>query len=201
MAEEKRPEAEPVPETAAEEPSASPQDAPGGAEDRVAQLESELEQLRRKADENWEKFVRASAEADNIRRRAERDLQQAHKFGLEKFAADLLAVKDSLEMGLKAAEGSTDVARLREGSELTLKMLGQAFDRHGIAEVNPLGEKFDPERHEAMAMQPSAEQPPNTVLEVIQKGYLLKERLLRPAMVLVAKAPEEGPSTRIDEQA
>lgn len=201
MAEDKRPESEPAAEPAAEDTAASPQDVPEGVEDRVAQLESELEQARQKADENWEKFVRASAEADNIRRRAERDLQQAHKFGLEKFASDLLAVKDSLEMGLKAAEDSTDVAQLREGSELTLKMLAQAFERHAISELNPVGEKFDPARHEAMAMQPSAEQPPNTVLEVIQKGYQLKDRLLRPAMVLVAKAPEEGQGTKIDEQA
>lgn len=156
--------------------------------EKLAQL---LEEAHAKAEENWEKVVRVQAELENSQRRAQRDIENAHKYALEKFAQELLPVKDSLEMGLAAAEGSDhEVAdKLREGTELTLKMLGSAMEKFGIKEVNPEGEAFNPEWHQAMTMQESAEHEPNTVMAVMQKGYLLNERLLRPAMVVVSKQP------------
>lgn len=163
-----------------------------------SELEAALQQAEDKAEENWNQFLRARAELENMRRRAERDVQQARKYSIEKLAADLLPVKDSLEMGLQAAdEEGADVASLREGSELTLKMLEQVLERFEITLVDPVGEKFDPERHEAMAMQPSREHAPNTVIQVVQKGYALHDRLLRPAMVIVARAADDdGIDTR-----
>ena len=152
--------------------------------------EEQLAAAEAKAVENWDQFLRAQAEMENLRRRAQRDVENARKFALEKFAKDLLGVKDSLEMGLNAArEGDApDIAKLIEGTDLTLKQLGQAFEKNALAEIDPVGEKFNPERHEAMAMQASTEHEPNTVMTVVQKGYILNERLIRPAMVLVAKA-------------
>jgi molecular chaperone GrpE len=145
-------------------------------------LEAELAQAEAKAAEHRDLYMRALAELDNVRKRAARDVEQAHKFAIDRFANDLLGVKDSLELGL-ASEASGDA--LREGTEATLKLLAKAFEHSGIVEVNPLGEPFNPEFHEAMAMQPSADQPANTVAQVIQKGYLLNGRLLRPARVIV----------------
>lgn len=170
----------------------------GGEAGREAELRAALEAAEEKAEDNWNQFLRARAELENIRRRAERDVQQARKYSVEKLAADLLPVKDSLEMGVQAAEeDGASVASLREGAELTLKMMEQVLERFGIALVDPVGEKFDPERHEAMAMQPSREHAPNTVMQVVQKGYALHDRLLRPAMVIVARsADEDGIDTR-----
>ncbi|MDH5182337.1 MAG: nucleotide exchange factor GrpE [Gammaproteobacteria bacterium] len=152
-----------------------------------------LEDARAKADEHWNLYLRSQAEMDNMRRRAEKDLESAHKFGLEKFASELLPVKDSLELGLAAVEENSDeaVEKLREGTELTLKMLGTALEKFGIKEINPVGEVFNPEQHQAMTMQESAEAAPNTVLIVMQKGYLLNERVMRPALVVVSKAAAE----------
>lgn len=164
-------------------------------------LEQQLSEAQQKAEDNWNQFLRARAELDNARRRAERDVEQAHKFALEKFAGELLAVRDSLEMGVAAShEPGVDINKLREGSELTLRMLKQAMEKFHITEINPQGQKFDPSRHEAMAAQESADQEPNTVLHVVQKGYLLNDRLLRPAMVVVTRAPTR-PAGGIDEQA
>lgn len=160
-----------------------------------------LAEANRKAEENWEKFVRAQAEMDNLKRRAEKDLQNAHKFALEKFAKELLTVVDSLELGLQAAAGDNpEVGKLREGMELTLRQLLAALEKFNVRVVDPEGEKFNPELHQAMAMQPSETAAPNTVLKVFQKGYLLNERLLRPAMVVIAQATAQ-PTPRIDEQA
>ncbi|HEY9148538.1 MAG TPA: nucleotide exchange factor GrpE [Gammaproteobacteria bacterium] len=161
----------------------------------VEELTQLLEEARGKADENWDKALRLQAELDNTQRRAQRDIESAHKYALEKFALELLPVKDSLEMGLAAAQGSDhEVAdKLREGTELTLKMLTSAMEKFGIAEVDPQGQPFNPECHQAMTMQPSSEHEANTVMAVMQKGYLLNERLLRPAMVVVSKG-EEGSS-------
>lgn len=152
-----------------------------------------LEDARAKADEHWNLYLRSQAELDNMRRRAEKDLESAHKFGLEKFANEILPVKDSLELGLAAVEENGDeaVEKLREGTELTLKMLSSALEKFGIKEINPVGEAFNPEQHQAMTMQESAEAAPNTVLLVMQKGYLLNERVMRPALVVVSKAPAE----------
>jgi molecular chaperone GrpE len=141
-----------------------------------------------KAEENWNNYLRAVAELENYRKRVARDLENAHKFGLEKFAADLLEVRDSLELGLEAGE-KADVRSLLAGKEATLRLLTKAFEKQGITEINPVGAPFDPQLQEAMAMQESATAEPNTVLQVVQKGYQLNGRLLRPARVIVAKSP------------
>jgi len=122
---------------------------------------------------------------ENLRKRTERDVSNAHKYAVEKFANELLQVKDSLELGLNADD--IDVDKLKEGTELTLKMLSNAFEKFAIEEVNPIDEAFDPNLHEAMTMQESAEHEPNIVLTVVQKGYTLHGRLIRPAMVIVSK--------------
>jgi len=159
------------------------------ADQETGNVVDELAELRDKAEANWQLYVRAQAEMENLRRRSEKDLESAHKFALEKFAAELLAVKDSLELGLNATDA--DVDKLREGSELTLKMLAQALAKFNINDVDPMGEVFDPNHHQAMTMQETAEHTPNTVIAVMQKGYLINDRLLRPAMVVVSKAPKE----------
>jgi len=155
------------------------------------ELMNKLDAAEKKAAENWDHLLRTKAEMDNIRRRTQKDLENAHKFALEKFITELLSVKDSLEMGVSAAtlEAAT-VDSLREGSEMTLSMLAGVFDKFNVVELNPEGEKFNPEHHQAMSMQPSAEHEPNTVIAVMQKGYLLNDRLVRPAMVMVSKAVE-----------
>jgi len=159
--------------------------------DTLEALQDQLETALAKAEENWNLYLGARAEMENIRKRAERDLQNAHKFALEKFIDELLPVKDSLEMGVAAASETVDINKLREGSELTLRMLTTALEKFGAQEINPVGAKFNPELHEAMAMQPSEQAEPNTVLQVIQKGYVLNDRLIRPAMVIVAQAVQK----------
>lgn len=161
--------------------------------EELESLKVEVLEARAQAEDNWDHYLRARAEIDNLRKRMARDVEQARRSGIEKLAGELLAVRDSLEMGVQAA-GSADASleRLREGSELTLRLLTQAMDKVGIERLDPLGERFDPERHEAMAMQPSAEHAPNTVMTVIQQGYCLQERLLRPARVIVAAAAPAG---------
>ncbi|MDH5435555.1 MAG: nucleotide exchange factor GrpE [Gammaproteobacteria bacterium] len=162
-----------------------------------------LEDARAKADAHWDELLRARAEMENQRRRSQRDIENAHKYALDKFVQELLPVKDSLELGLAAiSEQDEASAKHREGIELTLKMFGSVMEKFGIKELDPTGEAFNPEHHQAMSMQESAEAEPNTVLVVVQKGYLLNERLVRPAMVIVSKAAEAGNSTKtIDEKA
>ena len=145
----------------------------------------QLAELQAKVDENWDKYLRAAAELENVRKRAVRDVENAHKFALERFAADLLAVCDSLEMAL-AADGTLSVESLQEGSEATLKLLETVMQRFGIEQLDPLGEPFDPNLHEAMTMQPSEGAEAGSVITVFQKGYALNGRLLRPARVVVA---------------
>lgn len=160
------------------------------------ELHALLEDARNKADEHWNQCLRLQAEIDNLRKRNQRDLENAHKYALEKFAGELLPVRDSLEMGIAAAaQGqNVDPAALIEGSELTLKMLGNAMEKFGITAVDPQGQRFDPQFHEAMSIQPRADVEPNTVVTVVQKGYLLNDRLIRPAMVIVSKAaPDAAP--------
>ncbi len=141
-----------------------------------------------KAKEHHEAWLRAAAETENVRKRAQDDIARAHKYALEKFAGDLLQVKDSLEAALNAE--SQSVESLRAGVEVTLKQLAGIFERQQIREIDPAGEPFDPHRHEAISMLPS-EKTPNTVINVLQKGYLLHDRVIRPALVTVAK-PKEG---------
>jgi molecular chaperone GrpE len=152
-------------------------------------LEAQLEDAQAKASENWEHYLRAKAEMDNLRRRNTKDVENAHKYGIEKFVTELLPVLDSMVMGL-ATEGAS-AESLREGMELTLNMLAKMMEKLGIEEIDPINEKFDPEKHQAMTMQPNAEVEPNTVIAVMQKGYSLNDRLIRPAMVMVSKAVEE----------
>ena len=129
---------------------------------------------------------------ENLRRRTEKDLQNAHKFALEKFAKELLPVIDSLELGVEAASAETpEVVTLREGVELTLKQFSAVLDKFDVVALDPTGEPFNPDQHQAMSMQPTDEVAPNCVLKVFQKGYLLNGRLIRPAMVMVSKAVEE----------
>jgi len=139
-----------------------------------------------KAGENWERYLRAAAEVENVRKRAGRDVENAHKFALERFGKELLAVRDSLEMGLATAENAS-VESLLEGSTATLKLLGKTMQHFGIEVVDPEGEPFDPEYHEAISVQPSDDVEPGSVAIVVQKGYSLNGRLLRPAMVIVAE--------------
>jgi molecular chaperone GrpE len=159
---------------------------PGVGEGDVEALQASLAAAEARAAESKDLYMRALAEIENVRKRAARDVEQAHKFALERFANDLIGVKDSLELGL-ASGGAADA--LREGTEATLKLLAKAFERAGLSEVVPQGETFNPELHEAMAMQPSAEHVPDTVTQVVQKGYQLNGRLLRPARVIVAREP------------
>lgn len=154
-------------------------------------LEEQLEAAQQKAQENWELVLRAQAELENLRKRTYRDIENAHKYALEKLATELLGVRDSMELGLSAAQESTDIAGIREGVELTLKMLAQVMEKFDIREINPDGQKFNPELHQAMAMQETDKLQPNNVISVMQKGYILKDRLLRPALVTVSKAPAD----------
>lgn len=153
-------------------------------------LESQLEDAQAKASENWEHYLRAKAEMDNLRRRSIKDVENAHKFGIEKFVTELLPVVDGLDMGLSVEDASAE--SLREGMVLTMSMLEKMMEKLGIEEINPINEKFNAEKHQAMSLQPNADVEPNTVIAVMQKGYALNERLIRPAMVMVSKAVEEN---------
>lgn len=156
----------------------------GAAPEIMPSLEELLKLAELKASEHHDAWLRAKAETENLRRRAQEDVSKAHKFAAEKFAGELLAVKDSLEAAL--ANEQQDAAALKAGVELTLRQLVSAFDKAAVKELHPLGEKFDPHFHQAIAMV-DAEQEPNTVVTVLQKGYAIHERILRPALVTVAK--------------
>ena len=149
----------------------------------------ELSAARAKADEHWQAYLRAVAETENVRKRAARDVEAASRYAIERFAGELLEVRDSLELGI-AAGATADPARLVEGMEATLRLVNRAFEKSGISVLDPAGQPFNPEFHEAMVTQPSAEQAPGTVLAVVQKGYVLNGRLLRPARVVIARAPD-----------
>ncbi len=182
---------------------AGPAQAAGEQPAAGEELEPLLEDARNKADDHWNLYLRAKADLENMQRRFERDLANAHRFGLEKFVRELLPVKDSMELGLAAVGGESEqVSKLREGMELTLRMLDGALEKIGVQEINPVGEPFNPEYHQAMTVQEAEKAAPNTVLTVMQKGYLLNDRLIRPAMVVVAKAPSQGePGPGVDEKA
>lgn len=160
--------------------------------DRLAQLTPEelvveCRQAQQKADENWDKAVRTQAEMENLRRRVERDVASAHKFGIEKILKELLAVVDSIQSGLDIGKNlSGDAKAIHEGMELTLKLLLDTLKKNGVQEIDPLGHPFNPAEMEAVSAQPGTQSDPNTVINVLQKGYKLHERLLRPAMVIIA---------------
>ena len=147
---------------------------------------SDLEKAEAKAKENWDLYLRALAELENVRKRTKKDVENAHKFALERFSRELLAVRDSIEMGLTAGE-STNIEKFIEGNKASLKILSTTMQQFGIEEINPSGEPFDPEYHEAISMQSSDKVEPGSVINVIQKGYSLNGRLLRPAMVIVSE--------------
>jgi len=166
---------------AGEQPAAQVQQ-PGGAEEALAAAEQDLAKHR-------EAMLRMQAEMENLRKRLARDAEKSRKFALERIMKDLLQVRDSMERGLGMADESATVESLREGQELTLKMLAKVLQDHDLEAIDPLGQPFDPEWHEAMTVLPSDEVEENTVLEVLQKGYRLHDRLIRPAMVVVSRKP------------
>jgi len=165
-------------ETAGEQP------ALGSAS--VAEVEQQLDAALAKANENYDLYLRAKADADNIRRRGVEDVAKAHKFAIESFAETLVPVVDSLEKALEAKDATA--AQMREGVELTLRQLRAAFEKNALAEIDPAGQKFDPHFHQAISAVPaSAGSPPNQVVTVLQKGWKIAERVLRPALVVVSK--------------
>ena len=167
---------------------AIPADAgPAGDADASAALAA----AEARATENRNSYLRAVAELDNFRKRSEREIENARKFAIERFAQELVTVGDALEAGISAGAANPGPALL-EGAQATLRQLHRAFDKGGIKIIDPTGQPFDPEWHEAMAVQESQEHPANTVLSVIQKGYSLNGRLLRPARVIVSKTPGDG---------
>lgn len=154
-----------------------------------AELNRRLTEAEAKAAEHRDAMLRAMAETDNIRRRAERDVENAHKFALERFTQELLPVVDSLEMGLQAAQAQDiSIASLQQGSELILKKFESLLGKFNVVAINPLDQPFNPELHQAVSMAPAPDKAPNTVVSVLQKGYTLNDRLVRPAMVVVAQA-------------
>jgi len=152
-------------------------------------LQQALAESEERARSHWEQYLRAVAELDNVRKRAQRDIEAANRYGLEKFAAELLPVRDSLELAVQSADqGEFDLRSLKQGQQATLQLLVKALDRIGLTPINPVGEPFDPTRHEAMLAQQSATAEPGTVLQVVQTGYELNGRVVRPARVIVARA-------------
>jgi molecular chaperone GrpE len=175
--------------TAAVSEEVGPAQAPAAD---VKQLQAELAAARADAAENQDKFLRAKAETDNVRRRAEQDIAAARKYAVERFAAEVVPVRDSLDLARSLdlqLDSASAVQKMHEGLDLTLKLMDGVFQKFGLSVIDPKGEKFDPSRHQAISMVESTEVPANHVLEVVQKGFLLHDRVLRPAMVVVAKAP------------
>jgi molecular chaperone GrpE len=178
---------------AAQQPPEEDVTQAGAPEEAAADHREVEEALRREAEENWNKYLRAAAELDNYRKRVERELEAARKFGAERLALALLPVRDSIEAGIDAASktaASAEVAPLVEGQRLTLRLLDDALATAGVREIAPLGQPFDPNKHEALSVLPTQDAAPNTVLEVIQKGYEMHDRLLRAAKVIVAKGED-----------
>ena len=174
---------DPVNESAVSDKAADKAAEPAGAE--TSDLATQLAELEAKLAEAQDAFLRAKADAENIRRRAQEDISKAHKFAVESFAEALLPVRDSLEMALKVETPS--IESLKEGVEMTLRQLSGAFERNRLVEINPqAGEKLDPMKHQAISMV-AAEQEANTIVSVLQKGYMISERLLRPALVTVSQ--------------
>jgi molecular chaperone GrpE len=155
----------------------------------LERLQRELAQSEERSKNHWDQYLRAVAELDNVRKRAQRDIEAANRYGIEKFVAELLPVKDSLELAVENA-GRTDSSSILAGQEATLKLLEKALKSQDVKKLDPVGEPFDPARHEAMMAQASTSAEPNSILKVVQPGYELNGRLLRPARVIIAKAPE-----------
>lgn len=173
--------AEPVKEPAKEQSAPEALDHPS-----YAILEERLTEAEQKARNEWEKSMRMQAELDNVRRRTDREIANAHRYGIERFASDCLPILDSLESAMQIAKDHND-SSMREGIELTMKLFVDVLKKHQIEEIDPLGMSFNPAEHEAMAMQEAPDAEPNTVITVFQKGYRLHDRVIRPARVIVAK--------------
>ncbi|MDO6704692.1 nucleotide exchange factor GrpE [Photobacterium sp. 1_MG-2023] len=166
---------------------------------RIEELEAALAESEAKVRDQQDSVLRARADVENMRRRSEQEIDKARKFALEKFAGELLPVIDNMERALEVADKSDETIKpMVEGVELTLKTMTDTVEKFGLKAINPLGETFNPEFHQAMSMQESAEHAPNTVMMVLQKGYELNGRVVRPAMVMVAKA---APGSNVDTQA
>ncbi len=186
---------QPVEAAETKESDALGEHAADDATDQAADVPEDSEQLiaalleaRHQAESHWETVLRTQAEMENLRKRVARDVENAHKFGLEKFLEELLPVRDSMELGLAAAgENGADTAQVREGVELTLKMLTSALEKFGVEVVDPIDSAFDPDFHQAMSMQEVPDVESGTVTMVMQKGFVLNGRLVRPALVMVAK--------------
>lgn len=164
---------------------------------RIAQLEAELEIAKATIDGQKDAVLRAKADGENARRRAEQEVDKARKFALERFAGELLPVIDNLERAVQVADSDNEAIKpILEGVELTHKSFISTVEKHGMQVLDPQGENFNPELHQAMSMQESTEVAPNTVLAVMQKGYTLNGRLLRPAMVMVSRAPSDSVDTQ-----
>ena len=156
--------------------------------DTAASTEAELAAVQAQLQEAREAQLRALAEMENVRKRAQRDVESAHRFAVERFAADMIEVRDTLELGLAAAGVAPEAAKFVEGSQATLRMVDKAFEKAGIVVVDPIGQSFNPELHEAIMAQPTADHPVGSVLAVVQKGFTLNGRLLRPARVVIARS-------------
>ncbi|WP_309043808.1 nucleotide exchange factor GrpE [Marinobacter sediminicola] len=182
--------------------NAAAEDAQSGEQGVEQEEVSELDSLKEQLQDSQEQMLRLHAEMQNVRRRAEMDVEKAHKFALEKFVKELLPVADSLEKAVESTEGQESagelVASIRQGVEMTLNLFVSSLKKFNVEPLNPVGEPFDPQQHEAMSMVPAPNAEPNSVVAVIQKGYLLNGRVVRPAMVMVAKAQD---APKIDEQA
>lgn len=165
------------------------QEAPLRAHEQIEVLQKDLAAEKARADDNWDKLLRATAELENVKRRAEKDVASAHKYALERFIDQLIPVLDSLEHALANFNENHNVNSMREGIVLTLKMFTETLAKFGVVELNPMGAPFNPQVHEAMSMQEVSDKPNNTVLVVLQKGYQLNDRVIRPARVIVAKNP------------
>lgn len=182
-------------ETDRDAQGAAPEEAPGertpaAAGDPELSPAARLQRAEDAATEFREQFLRTAAELENVRRRAARDVEGAHRYGVERFARDLLSVVDSLEMGVEAARSAGDADPVAEGLDATLRLLLAVLERFGVTPIEAAGQPFDPESHEAIMTQPATTVAPDSVLAVVQPGYRIHDRLLRPARVIVARAPD-----------
>ncbi|WP_137167436.1 nucleotide exchange factor GrpE [Salinimonas lutimaris] len=191
-----QPEAQEIPVTEGEVVTEDAEPA-NEAEQRIYELEKALSEAQAKFDEQQDSVLRARADMENARRRAEAEVDKARKFALERFAGELLPVIDNLERAIEAGDTSNEAVKsLLEGVEMTHKSFLSTIEKFGLNVINPQGEAFNPELHQAMSMQESADHEPNTVMMVMQKGFELNGRLLRPAMVMVSRAPAGGVDTQ-----
>lgn len=163
-------------------------------DEEIADLKQQLEDAQAKVADYWDQVVRANAEMENIKRRASRDVENARKFSIEAFANDLIPVMDSLEQGIGSITESTEIQAVIEGMEMTIDVMLKTMEKQGMKQVNPIGERFNPQHHEAMTMIPSPDHPADHVIDVFQKGYELNGRVIRPARVVVSQGETEMPS-------